>query len=66
MRCGYCGSNQHTEPNCPKTHGGQGNRNAMHCSYCGSKSHNISACTKTHRGPLTSQDADDYVLDGDA
>jgi hypothetical protein len=63
VRCGYCGAHTHTLANCPKTWGGQGNRNAMRCGYCGSKTHNTSACTKTHRGPLTKEDEDDYVLD---
>ena len=50
MRCGYCGSSRHTLANCPKTWGGQANRNAMRCSYCGSREHNVEACPKTWSG----------------
>ncbi len=47
MWCGYCGSKDHTIDNCPKTWGGQANRNAMRCGYCGSTNHNRPACPKT-------------------
>lgn len=50
MRCSYCGSHLHTINNCPKTFGGQANRNRMRCSYCGSTKHNVNACPKTHGG----------------
>ena len=46
MRCNYCGSHVHTLENCPKTWGGQANRNRMRCGYCGSKKHNTNACPK--------------------
>ena len=63
MRCGYCGSRLHTEPNCPKTFGGQGNRNAMRCGYCGARNHYEAACPKTHRSDRTAVNEDLYVLD---
>lgn len=50
MRCGYCGSQLHTLVNCPKTAGGQANRNRMYCGYCGAKDHNMNACPKTFQG----------------
>ena len=50
MRCTYCGSNQHTELNCPKTWGGSVNRLKMYCTYCGSIKHNVPACPKTFSG----------------
>lgn len=46
MWCAYCGSNQHEIENCPKTWGGQANRNAMRCTYCGARDHNYSSCPK--------------------
>lgn len=50
MFCSYCGSRNHMVKNCPKTWGGQANRNRMRCSYCGSQKHNLQACTKTFQG----------------
>lgn len=50
MRCGYCGSDRHTIKLCPKTAGGQANRQNLHCGYCGSGDHNIQACPKTFSG----------------
>lgn len=50
MRCTYCGSHLHTEPNCPKTWNGQANRHSMRCVYCGSQKHNVAACPKTFSG----------------
>ena len=58
MWCSYCGSNLHTIENCPKTWGGQSNRNKMRCSYCGSNKHNIGGCYK-----LSNKNEDDYILD---
>jgi hypothetical protein len=58
MWCSYCGCNLHTVENCPKTWGGQGNRNNMRCSYCGSNKHNIGGCYK-----LSNKNEDDYILD---
>ncbi len=50
MHCSYCWSKRHTIKNCPKTWGGQANRNRMHCSYCWSNKHNVAACPKTWHG----------------
>jgi transcriptional regulator NrdR family protein len=50
MYCSFCGSKNHIIDNCPKTWGGQANRNKMRCSYCGSRQHNIIACPKTFQG----------------
>ena len=50
MRCGYCGSYNHTIKNCPKTWSGSANRISMRCGYCGSRKHNIEACPKTWCG----------------
>ena len=68
MRCTYCGSNLHSLQNCPKTCGGQSNRNRMHCTYCGSNKHNLNACPKTHSGSSNlawHQDKikNDYIMD---
>jgi primosomal protein N' len=68
MYCTFCGSNLHSIKNCPKTWGGQGNRNNMHCSYCGSNKHNINACPKTWNGSSNvawHQDKieDDHIMD---
>jgi transcriptional regulator NrdR family protein len=68
MRCNYCGSNQHTIENCPKTWSGQANRRTMYCSYCGSRSHNINACPKTFEGNANrkwneKEVEDDFVKD---
>lgn len=52
MRCTYCGSHKHTEPNCPKTHGGSMRRLHMRCSYCGKHDHEIQACPKTYDGSV--------------
>ena len=46
MHCSYCGSKYHEIEYCPKTWGGQANRNALKCSYCGSNNHNRAACPK--------------------
>lgn len=61
MWCSYCGSKEHVIDNCPKTWGGQANRNSMRCGYCGSTNHNRPACPKTvaeHNRPSS-----DYVKD---
>lgn len=47
--CSFCGANTHTVDNCPKTWGGQGNRNAMRCSYCGKTDHRNSSCPSLGR-----------------
>lgn len=57
MWCAYCGSHAHTIDYCPKTWGGQGNRNALKCSYCGSSNHKVSAC------PKLGHDSHEKVLD---
>ena len=62
MRCTYCGSNQHTVKNCPKTWDGQINRAHMRCGYCGSTTHNTKACPKTWSGSCN-RDEDNYYLD---
>ena len=69
MSCSYCGSSQHTLPNCPKTYKGQASRRAMRCSYCGSKDHNVRACPKTWRGNAArawheDDVKDDFIRDG--
>ena len=46
MRCAYCGSQAHTLEYCPKTWGGQGNRNALRCAYCGARDHDEQACLR--------------------
>lgn len=54
QRCTYCGSHEHTVENCPKTWGGQANRNAMRCGYCGGRDHKNTSCPKrglSHRVP---------------
>jgi DNA-directed RNA polymerase subunit RPC12/RpoP len=68
MRCTYCGSQQHSTINCPKTWEGQSNRLAMQCSYCGKTDHNINACLKTWGGNAArawnpDMIADDFVKD---
>lgn len=50
MHCSFCGSNKHTDENCPKTARGYENRGKMHCSFCGSNQHYEIACPKTHSG----------------
>lgn len=58
--CSYCGSHAHTAKLCPKTWGGQGNRNALRCGYCGGRDHSNESCPKlgrAHRLPGT------YVTD---
>jgi len=51
VTCSYCGSGAHGADFCPKTAGGQGNRNALRCSYCGKRDHNRDACQKAWPGP---------------
>lgn len=46
LYCTYCGSRNHNENYCPKTWGGQGNRNNLKCSYCGSNKHDYDSCPK--------------------
>jgi hypothetical protein len=46
MKCTFCGSNKHTEKNCPQTHEGWINRLHMYCTYCGSQRHDIKACPR--------------------
>lgn len=60
MRCSYCGSQAHVIKLCPKTWGGQANRNALRCAYCGGTDHSNASCPKlglAQRTPGT------YVLD---
>lgn len=68
MYCSFCGSESHTEKNCPKTYQGQINRMYMRCSYCGSRRHNIKACPKTWGGSADrawneNKIKDDFVKD---
>lgn len=63
MYCSYCGSRFHTITNCPKTWGGQANRNKMRCSYCGSNKHLIEACPKTWGGSADRQWNEDKIRD---
>lgn len=46
QRCTYCGSPHHAVNLCPKTWGGQANRNALRCGYCGGRDHDIKSCPK--------------------
>lgn len=57
--CSYCGAKLHAAANCPKTWGGQGNRNAMRCTYCGGRDHRHSSCPKLGRA----RQPDDHILD---
>jgi DNA-directed RNA polymerase subunit RPC12/RpoP len=50
MRCTYCGSEEHTVANCPKTWAGSANRARLRCIYCGATDHDVRACTKTWSG----------------
>jgi hypothetical protein len=51
MNCSYCGSKLHPTSHCPKTWGGQANRNRLRCSYCGGADHNYEACPKIRSHP---------------
>ena len=50
MHCTYCGSDQHTTENCPKTWGGSVNKDNIRCAFCGSTEHNIETCPNTFSG----------------
>ena len=68
MYCYYCGSNSHTQKNCPHTWHGSENRNNMRCEYCGSREHNIKACPSTASGSMArtyypGNVSDDFVKD---
>lgn len=58
--CSYCGADTHSKPNCPKTWGGQGNRNSMRCTYCGKDDHRASSCPSLGKAQRI---ANDHVLD---
>lgn len=50
MRCGYCGSYEHTIKLCPRTYAGSVARMHLRCTYCGGRDHDVQACPKTHDG----------------
>lgn len=60
-RCGYCGSRQHNERLCPKTHRGSTLRQLIYCTYCGSREHEYEACPKIT--PQHRRDPDRYFTD---
>jgi hypothetical protein len=47
MHCFFCGSDTHTQENCPDTAAGLV---GLHCTFCGSESHSLEACPKTVNG----------------
>jgi hypothetical protein len=63
MRCSYCGSRQHTERLCPKTHGGSARRLHLRCTYCGARDHDIAACPRTYAGSAARAWYEDDVAD---
>lgn len=50
MRCNFCGSERHTERNCPATWQGQESRRRMVCAFCWKKGHTEKACPETWQG----------------
>jgi len=70
MRCTFCGSEKHTEKNCPRTWQGIENRRRMVCAFCWARGHTEKACPQTWQGnAIMASDpesvADEFIKDAD-